>query len=71
VLSTIALDERWLRIVRAEFLEMPGLRLTLAQACRLWGLPPDTTRALLAELVAEGLLRRTADGTFCRADLAP
>ena len=29
--------------VRGEFREMPGLRLTFAQACRLWQLDP--TRA--------------------------
>ena len=28
--------------VRGEFLEMPGLRLTRAQAQRLWGLDEET-----------------------------
>jgi len=28
---------RWLDIVRGEYLDMPGLTLTLAQAARLWG----------------------------------
>ena len=36
-----------IRRVRAEFLEMPGLCLTLDQAQRLWGLEPRTCEALL------------------------
>jgi hypothetical protein len=32
--------EEVLRRVQGEFLEMPGLRLTRAQACRMWGLDP-------------------------------
>jgi hypothetical protein len=35
--STVVLDEVLLR-VQAEFLEMPGLRVTRAQARRLWAL---------------------------------
>ncbi|HXE76425.1 MAG TPA: hypothetical protein VNN18_12445 [Candidatus Xenobia bacterium] len=64
------IEERWVRMARAEFREMPGLRLTLAQAARLWHLPVAEAEALLAALVAEGLLRRLPDGSFCRADLA-
>jgi hypothetical protein len=31
-----------LRRIRAEFLEMPGMRLTFSQAKRLWGLDEQT-----------------------------
>lgn len=44
--------------VRAEFLEMPGMCLTLAQAARLWRLSPDRAEALLFELVQTGFLVR-------------
>jgi hypothetical protein len=46
--------------VRAEFLEMPGLRLTLPQAQRLWGLDPDTCSLVVEVLVARSVLRRSA-----------
>jgi hypothetical protein len=31
-----ASDPRLLQRVHGEYMEMPGLRLTIAQACRLW-----------------------------------
>ena len=40
-----------LRRVQGEFLEMPGLRLTEAQARRLWGLDAASCGALLGKLV--------------------
>jgi hypothetical protein len=39
--------------VRAEFLEMPRLRLTPAQARRLWNLEGETCHAAIDTLVAE------------------
>jgi hypothetical protein len=50
--------------IRGEFREMPGLRLTLAQACRLWQLDAVTCEFLLQMLVAETFLARTKDGAF-------
>ncbi len=58
---------RLLEIVRGEFLEMPGLRLTRQQARRLWALDPDTCDALLATLEGSGFLRRTREGKFMLA----
>jgi DNA-binding IclR family transcriptional regulator len=43
---------------RAEFLEMPGMCLTAAQAARLWGLSPARAEQLLSELVQIGFLVR-------------
>ena len=43
---------------------MPGLRLTLAQACRLWQLDGTTCQALLEHLIAEQYLHRTRDGAY-------
>ena len=39
--------------VRAEFAEMPGMRLTSAQARRLFGLRPDVSDRILASLVQQ------------------
>ena len=52
--------------VQSEYLEMPGLKLTEAQAGRLWGLEGDTCRAVLATLVRRGFLRRATNGAYVR-----
>jgi hypothetical protein len=57
-----------LRRVQGEFLEMPGLRLTEAQARRLWNLDQASCAALLATLVDAKFLFRTRDGAFMRVD---
>lgn len=59
-----------LRRVQGEFLEMPGLRLTQAQARRLWGLDADSCDALLRTLVEAKFLFRTRDGAFMRVEHA-
>lgn len=46
---------------------MPGLRLTPAQATRLWGLDEDTCAAVIDRLVAAAFLRWTAGGSVTRA----
>ncbi|HEY7501776.1 MAG TPA: hypothetical protein VH740_24870 [Vicinamibacterales bacterium] len=53
--------------VRGEFLEMPGLRLTLPQAARLWGLDMPSCEAVLETLVRSAFLRRTASGAVTRS----
>ncbi len=53
-----------LRRARAEYLEMPGLRLTRAQAQRLWGLDPRTCEQLLKVLTEARFLAQTRDGAF-------
>ena len=58
----------WTQVVRGEFAEMPGLRLTRPQAQRLWAMDPVTCEALLDELVDAGFLRRTRDGVYLKAD---
>ncbi len=57
-----------LRRVRGEYKEMPGLRLTTAQAQRLWGLDRAACDALLGALVEAKFLFRTRDGAFMRLD---
>ena len=62
--------EETVRRVRGEYIEMPGLRLTPAQAQRLWGLDSSTCDALLDALVDAKFLFRTRDGAFIRTDHA-
>ena len=54
--------------VRAEFLEMPGLQLTHAQASRLLGIEPEACRRVIEALVNAAVLRQTAMGTIVRGD---
>lgn len=50
--------------IRGEYQEMPGLKLTLPQACRLWQVDTNTCKAVIARLVNDGFLRRTVDGAY-------
>ena len=54
--------------VRGEFLEMPGLRLTRAQARRLWALDEATCDAILSALVDTRFLVHSGNVAFMRAD---
>jgi len=63
-------NEEVIRRVQGEFLEMPGLRLTPAQARRLWGLDAASCDALLVALVDAKFLFRTRDGAFMRVEQA-
>ena len=68
--ETVHASDEVLRRVQGEFLEMPGLRLTEAQARRLWGLDGDSCAALLGALVDANFLFRTRDGAFMRVEHA-
>jgi hypothetical protein len=57
--------------VRAEFVEMPGLELTLPQAVRLWGLGVDDCRQVLDSLAEAGFLRWTPRRTVVRTGASP
>ncbi len=56
-----------LRRVRAEYLEMPGLRLTRAQARRLWALDAALCDAVLSALVDARFLVESRNASFTRA----
>ena len=53
--------------VRSEFLEMPGLRLTPAQAARLWRMDRHTTDRILDGLTMAGFLLKNREGAYLRA----
>ena len=53
--------------VCGEYLEMPGLQLTLAQASRLWNMQPTTSARVLERLVDSSFLRRSGE-RYVRAD---
>ena len=56
--------------VRGEFREMPGLRLTFAQACRLWQLDPTICEVVLERLTRDGVLLQTRHGHYIAAPRA-
>lgn len=69
--SDDAIDESVLdaaRRVKAEYLEMPGLKLTRNQAARLCGLDRRVCDAVLASLVRDRFLTCTRSDAFVRVD---
>lgn len=53
--------------IRGEYREMPGLRLRLEQARRLWSVDAATCQQALDHLVREGFLQRDETGRYARA----
>jgi hypothetical protein len=58
----------WVQIVRGEYLEIPGLRLTRSQVQRLWGLDGVLCDRVLDTLISVGFLQKTQSGAFVRVD---
>jgi hypothetical protein len=50
--------------VQGEFQSMPGLRLTVRQAARLFSVAPDVADAVLHELRRASILACSNDGAF-------
>jgi hypothetical protein len=48
----------------AEYAALPGLTLTIQQACRLWNIDTRICELALKALVEDGMLARTAHGTY-------
>ena len=55
-----------MRRVQAEYAEMPGLSVTLAQAQRLLAIDRPTCALIFRSLIKRGLLRRTSRGRYVR-----
>jgi len=55
------------RRIQGEYIEMPGLSITLGQAQRLLAIDETTCTAVFRTLVTRGVLRRTSEGQYVRA----
>lgn len=65
MVASFDLDTQLSQRIVAEYREMPGLRLTVTQAARLFALDADRCRTMLDALVSEGSLARDANGQYC------
>ena len=63
--------EATLNRIRGEFDEMPCLRLTVEQACALFGLQQPASSWIMDRLAAEGFLVRTPQGEYVRRKETP
>jgi hypothetical protein len=61
-------DTQLLSRARGEYLEMPGMSLTVEQASRLWRLDRATCLAVLDQLSREGFLAQLPSGRFVARD---
>ena len=59
-----------LRRVRAQYRDMPALKLTKPQATRLFGVAPSMCDTMLTALVTENFLSRTEKGMFVRSTMS-
>jgi len=62
----VFLDQRTLERIRAEYLEMPGMKLTANQVQRLCGIEQAVCQPILDALVKTEFLRLRHDGTYVR-----
>jgi hypothetical protein len=60
------LDQRVLQRLRAEYLEMPGMKLRIEQVERLCGIERTMCRLVLDALVTANFLYLKSDGTYVR-----
>jgi len=60
------LDQRVLERLRAEYLEMPGMKLRMEQVQRLCGIEQTMCKLVLDALVKTNFLCLKSDGTYVR-----
>jgi hypothetical protein len=63
---SLTVSDQVVRRIRNEYIEMPGLRLTVRQAQRLWGLDAETCSQAIELLVEARFLRRTGVEYYAR-----
>ena len=63
---TTFLDQRVLDRIRAEYLEMPGMKLRIEQVQRLCGIEQTMCKLVLDALVKANFLCLKSDGTYVR-----
>jgi Fic family protein len=66
-----ASDRSLARRIRRDFTDMPGMRLTVEQAMRLWTVNHDAATRVLDALVAERYLELDDTGRYARAHRVP
>jgi hypothetical protein len=59
----------WSQLIRGEYEELPDLQLTQFQIEELWGFDATVADALLSALVSAGVLKKTHQGVYVRADV--
>jgi hypothetical protein len=62
----IFIDQRVLERIRAEYLEMPGMKLTMEQMQRLCGIDQAMCQLVLESLVKANFLCLKSDKTYVR-----
>ena len=62
----VFLDQRVLQRIRAEYLEMPGMKLTAGQLQRFCGIEQTVCKPILDALVKTGFRCLRHDGTYVR-----
>jgi hypothetical protein len=67
--SAEMVSDALLQRIRAEFIEMPGLRVTLRQAARLFHLDPVACDVALRILTEDGFLARGTRDGYRRAEV--
>jgi len=67
MLFKTASEDALLRRVRGEYREMPGMRLTIEQAMRLWNVDRQACVAVLNSLVASHYLQTDNFGRYRKA----
>lgn len=65
--AALPTGDQVLQRVRAEYLEMPGMRLRIDQVQRLCGVDASVCKLVLDSLVAMKFLSVNADGTYVRS----
>ena len=59
----------WVKLVKSEYSEMPGLHLSKRQAQRLWNMDPRSCDVIFEALETSHFLRRTFADSYVRADI--
>jgi len=62
-----SVNSAWLRLIRAEYQELPGMCLTKAQVQKMWGLDGTTCQTVLDQLVQSGFLVQRRGSEYVRA----
>jgi hypothetical protein len=65
---SVAPPKALLTRIRSEYMEMPGLQLTLSQAQRLCGVERGDCEVVFETLVHERFLSVKPDGSYVRSD---